>query len=616
MMLNIKKFATLAVGLLLSFTTLSAELILKDTPQKSDSKITIEIVNSNYYENNYGNTSLVTVISYSYNLKNDAPIIIQNDAYISKNSPISVSKASDAEFVIVQVFYKDERDSYAEVLPVMLHNGSTPVQNASYLKSLYETNALTDFNNINLNFAQAQLDIDRELKNYPNSIPAKLTKMSMNKQGNFNLKDIEAICPYPDDLSEKELTILYNIYKGENDKDNSEKISKLILRKYPLGAFSEQNFYTTLSNKKNNDYIRMANLFIKQFPKSSKRSEVTDKIAQIYIENNDLKEASKVLQAENYLPPYQSLRLAFAYLEKRNDKTNAEATFQAMIDRLSNKNALPKNETKPAYLWEIELNDYLAETYRAFGEYYLQTRKPQMATKYFDLAAKTFSNPPAKLYENQAIAFYNSRSDIEALSATERAFALGYDTKIIREINEKVYNSLYRNRDYRQYYDSLSYSSKIERQNRLARKLIDTDIKLPILRNMDNVMVDLSLMKKDIMVIELFASWCEPCENSLLSFAEINKSLKKNNNITMIAVNTFENDKLDKKIFRISDLNGLDIYFDDYGDFARSIGVTGLPVRIFIDRHGKVRYIQSGAIGKTEDIRETKDVMELINSMQ
>lgn len=611
-----KKYIILIIGFMLSCGAMNAEIILKGNPQRSDASIKVEIDNPSYYENNYGNTSLATVISYSYNLQKDAPIIMQNDAYISKNTPISVSKASDAEFVIIQIFYKDEFDSYAEVLPVLVHNGSTPVQNANYLKSLYETNALTDFNNINLNFAQAQMDINSELKYYQNSIPAQLTKMSMNKQANFDLKEIEKICPSFDELSEKELTILYNIYKGENDKDNSDKISKLILRKYPLGSFSEQNFYTTLASKKNNDYIRMASLFIQQFPNSSKRSEVTDKIAQIYIENNDLKEASKVLQAESYLPPYQSLRLAFAYLEKRNDKTNAEATFQAIIDRLSNKNTLPKNNTKPAYLWDIEIKDYLAETYRAYGEYYLQTRKPQMATKYFDMAEKTFSNPPAKLYENQAIAFYNSRSDIEALNATERAFSMGYDTKIIREINEKVYNSLYRNRDYRQYYDSLSYASKIQRQNQLARKLIDTDIKLPVLRNLDGVMVDLSLMKKDIMVIELFASWCEPCENSLLSFAEINKSLKKNNNVAMIAINTFENDKLDKKIFRISDLNGLEIFFDDYGDFARSIGVTGLPVRIFIDKYGKVRYIQSGAIGKTEDIRETKDVMELINSMQ
>ncbi len=609
------KILILLFALLGSCNLLFAEISMSGNVKNTDGTISFQINNPDFKGN--GN-SVVKIITYSYNLQNDHPKISEWTKFFSNGSPITIENAPECEFIILQAFPEKRSSINAmEVMPIIVHNSAnTPIRNSYYLKSLFEINALSDFNNPNLNYPQSLGDIQKELQNYPNNIIAKLSEISMNKQGSIDLQKVKNLCPNPENLSEKELILLNSIYNSENQKTSAEEISKIILRKYPLGTFSEQNFYTSLSKKKNNDYIEMAMLFIQQYPNSSKKSEIVDKIAQIYIENNDLNAAKSILERHNYIPPYQSLRLAFAFLEKRNNKKEAENMFGAIITRLKNKDNITPSNFISDYQWNNDINNYLAETYRAFGEYYLQVREPQKALDYFLLAISTFEVAPAKLYENLAIAYYNNRLDRDALQATEQAFMKGHDTKVIRDINERVYNTLYRNREYNKYSDSLNYAAKIERQNQLENKLINADIKLPILRNIDNIMIDISLLKRDILVIELFASWCKPCESSLLSFAEINKSLKKDANIAMITVNTFENDKLDQKIFKIDDLSGLQIYFDDSGDFARSLGVSGLPVRLFFDKYGKCRYIQSGAIGKAEDIRETKDVMELINSMQ
>lgn len=610
------RFLLILFALIISFNCADAEIILSKNVVASDGVISFKLNNPNL---NLGSDGMLKIITYSYNLNSSNAQIKEFTKFYDMNNYVNVEFDSQSEFIILKVFPNNsESNKYiTEILPVIIFNNQgQPLKNSYYLKSLFDINALSDFNNPTIDYLQAQTDIDNELKYYPNSLIAQLTKISMDKKGTENL---QKICPTNtnlENLSEKELTLLYNIYNSDGKKNEAEQVSKIILKKYPLGAYSEQIFYTKLSDKKDNDYIDLAELFIRQYPNSSKKQEIIDKISQIYIERNNLQAAKALLEQNNYLPPYQALRLAFAFLEKKNDKDEAKNTFNAIISRLKNKSALMPNYNTSAFQWNQDLENYLAETYRAFGEFYLQIKEPNKAIEYFNLAKSSFIVKPMKLYENLAVAYYNSKMDAEALKITEQAFNEGYDSRVVRDINRRVYNTLYRNREYDKYFDSLSASAKAERQNQLYQKLINSDINLPVLRNKDDIMVDLSLMKKDILVIELFASWCEPCENSILSFAEINNSLKKSNNVSMIAVNTFESEKLDKKVFNNKGLEGLQVFFDDTGDFARSLGITGLPIRLFIDKYGKLRYIQSGAIGKTEDIRETKDIMELINNLQ
>ena len=605
-----KQFVLPFLVLILCFSSLNAELILDKQVNKFDTYINLTLNNSAITT---GNSSKMHIISYSFYLNNNNPIINETSQSIGQRN-ISIEKAPESEFVVVRVI--PENGNYSETLPIIIYQNNQPVQNSYYFKSLYEVNALNNYNNSSVNYIESLQDIDLEIKNYPNNLIALLTKQSMNNSTNIIDSKIKSLISSPQNLSEKELLLLYNIYTAEEKKSDVDEISKIILKKYPLGNLSEQNFYTKLSAKKSNEYIQLANIFIKQYPNSSKKNEVIDKIAQIYIENSDLEAAKSILESNNYIPPFQALRLAFAYLEKKNSRADAEKMFETIITRLKNNSNISRNSSIPEYQWKIDLNNYLAETYRAFGEYFLQTKQPKRAIDYILLAKDLFVNPPAKLYENLAIAFYNSKLDNEALNVTEQAFASGFDTKIIKDINQRTFNYLFRNREYDKYYDSLSFNAKITRQNSIYAKLVNEDIKLPVLKNKDDIIVDLSLMRKDILVIELFSSWCEPCENSLLSFSEINQSLKSGNNISMIAINTFENQKLDNKIFNIDDLKGLQVFFDTDGDFARTLGITGLPVRLFIDKYGKLRYIQNGAIGKEEDIRETKDVMELLNNLQ
>ena len=97
--------------------------------------------------------------------------------------------------------------------------------------------------------------------------------------------------------------------------------------------------------------------------------------------------------------------------------------------------------------------------------------------------------------------------------------------------------------------------------------------------------------KNEIIVVNFFATWCEPC---LIEHKYIKKLFK--NNIKILGIN-YKDDKNDA--IKVLKLNGNPFYAigrDEDGTQAINLGVYGVPETFIIDAVGNIRYRHVGPI--------------------
>jgi len=116
--------------------------------------------------------------------------------------------------------------------------------------------------------------------------------------------------------------------------------------------------------------------------------------------------------------------------------------------------------------------------------------------------------------------------------------------------------------------------------------------------------VQLSDYRGQIVYLDFWASWCQPCQKS---FTWMNKmhALYGKEGFTVIAINLDESrDKADKFLQKIP--ASFDIAFDPRGNTAESYQVRAMPSSYLIDKNGNMVYANVGFRGNDEDKLETK----------
>ena len=89
-----------------------------------------------------------------------------------------------------------------------------------------------------------------------------------------------------------------------------------------------------------------------------------------------------------------------------------------------------------------------------------------------------------------------------------------------------------------------------------------------------------------VVLLDFFASWCEPCRQSLPFYAELQR--RYDSRLTVVAVSL---DEREEDLRRFVDEMRLDvrILHDPSGRSAERLNVRAMPTLFLIDRHGLVR---------------------------
>ena len=116
--------------------------------------------------------------------------------------------------------------------------------------------------------------------------------------------------------------------------------------------------------------------------------------------------------------------------------------------------------------------------------------------------------------------------------------------------------------------------------------------------------IELSKYHGQIVYIDFWASWCQPCRKS---FTWMNKmqSLYGSEGFKVIAINLDESRAKADKFLQQMPAN-FDVAFDPQGNTAEAYKIKAMPSSYLIDKNGKVVHANLGFRGNDEDELETK----------
>jgi cytochrome c biogenesis protein CcmG, thiol:disulfide interchange protein DsbE len=112
---------------------------------------------------------------------------------------------------------------------------------------------------------------------------------------------------------------------------------------------------------------------------------------------------------------------------------------------------------------------------------------------------------------------------------------------------------------------------------------------LPLARNdMEGKAVDLKDLQGRVLVVNFWATWCEPCRDEMPSLQRLREKLD-GKSFDVIAVNYGESrEKVSQ--FLGKEKVALPVLLDPEMETAKAWGVGGLPMTFLIDAQGRVRY--------------------------
>lgn len=110
--------------------------------------------------------------------------------------------------------------------------------------------------------------------------------------------------------------------------------------------------------------------------------------------------------------------------------------------------------------------------------------------------------------------------------------------------------------------------------------------------------VRLNDLKGQVVLVNLWATWCPPCKAEMPVIDAFYKAHQAAG-FTTLMVNMQEDGTTVSDFIKANGLS-FPVLLDGQGELMNLYGVRGLPATFILDRNGQVRYIQSGAITEAE----------------
>ena len=132
------------------------------------------------------------------------------------------------------------------------------------------------------------------------------------------------------------------------------------------------------------------------------------------------------------------------------------------------------------------------------------------------------------------------------------------------------------------------YNASAEEKSELVfQKILKNHGEIELI-DLNNNTIKLSDYKKDLLIINFWATWCVPCREEMPSLNNLVESIASDNfSVIVIAAGRNSNETI-KDFFLKYELTNLKSFKDTKGNFASKMNVLGLPTTLIVDQHSNV----------------------------
>jgi thiol-disulfide isomerase/thioredoxin len=116
--------------------------------------------------------------------------------------------------------------------------------------------------------------------------------------------------------------------------------------------------------------------------------------------------------------------------------------------------------------------------------------------------------------------------------------------------------------------------------------------------------------KGKVVLVDFWASWCEPCKQSFPVMEELHKRYSERG-LVIIAVNVDEN-RPDMEAFLKKNAATFVVLRDANQKLVEKAGIATMPSSFLIDREGKVRFVHTGFRGAETKKKYEEEIESLV----
>jgi thiol-disulfide isomerase/thioredoxin/tetratricopeptide (TPR) repeat protein len=516
---------------------------------------------------------------------------------------------------------------------VITSDGIKPVQGAKLRAGIAYLGALPENCNRSADFQKALSLMREELQFYPNNISAQIAETSLSYElkilkSDEHQKRMEKILSMPFDTTRENDT--RSIMRALNAVGRSQAANTLqqkFISKYPGSGMREEYLMWQMQNTANPqffvDRIRDYHAF---FPASTNLPTLQANAIPAF------KEIGKLRQAASWLDSLQNpSAMAYNELAKftlRFDTTEIESALKYAEKALALARA-NRILVRPPHITDVEWNANttatLGDIYNSISTAYFELKRNDEALSTFYKALEaTNGELPPQSYSQATMLLMLKKQFNEALRIASQGtiMAAGGDNVLMKwhqtamdSVNGGTTATVVYTAERQRLVDSAAtvnaYRQYVQRLERplIPGKYFDVNKKT----------FEIDNLKGKVTLLMFMSTWAEPCQKMLPYINVLFQKYAQSGVVNFVMIDTWEDRSSDRfRLVRDFTNKNRSLYFpifvDDNDQLAQKYGVMGVPMRLYIDKLGRIQYKATGFNDSAKLVQEIEDTLALLLS--
>lgn len=420
--------------------------------------------------------------------------------------------------------------------------------------------------------------------------------------------------------SENETALLVGFYDRVGKREIADSMRSVWINKNPRGKMAENKKLFEVGTEKNaTKRSLLLEKFLMDFPQKGEMKKNLDReLILSYADAMDYEKVGNLLQ--RLYPRSSDINNAIAWRVISRGQRGRELDSAVAWARRGIEIIKSGKETRPTYMSEQDWKNNEASSLGLISDTYalglFRSGKTKESEVAYEEAVKLTEGKEADINARFVGACLTNRNYRKVMSVVSGFIKRGMITDKLLGAYRTAYTAVKgSDKGFDEVVAKAKKSAKEASLQTLLKGRINRQATPFSLRSIEGKLVKLRDLLGKVVVIDFWATWCGPCQASLPYLQEIYNRYKDNPNVSILALNTWENDsgevreRIVKKFVAEHKL-AFPVLYDE--GFAEQYGVEAIPAKIIIDKKGRIQFKSVGFLDGQKMIDELTTEIDLL----